>query len=147
MTRAHYPLLTILLFASLNVFSQNTWLVRANFGGGARTGATGFSIGTKAYVGTGYVNHMSEFHTQLQRMLDINFMPENQQVALNETPVVTKGQETHPLVEGLAGTGLARLVGFRDCAGEREKAVVRRFQALRQDAHEGACERCLQAFR
>ena len=33
--------------------ATDTWTQKANFGGGARTGAVGFSIGTKGYVGTG----------------------------------------------------------------------------------------------
>jgi len=38
------------------VNSQGTWTQKANFGGLARWGASGFSIGTKAYIGTGYNN-------------------------------------------------------------------------------------------
>jgi N-acetylneuraminic acid mutarotase len=33
---------------------SNTWSQKANFGGSARDYATGFSIGTKGYIGTGY---------------------------------------------------------------------------------------------
>ncbi|MBI3502081.1 MAG: T9SS type A sorting domain-containing protein [Bacteroidetes bacterium] len=33
--------------------SQNTWTQKANFGGTARQGAIGFSIGTKGYIGLG----------------------------------------------------------------------------------------------
>src|SRR6266496_1707430 len=36
--------------------AQNTWTQKADFGGGAREYATGFSIGTKGYIGTGYDN-------------------------------------------------------------------------------------------
>ena len=34
-------------------FSQGTWTQKADFGGGLRSGAVGFSIGTKGYIGTG----------------------------------------------------------------------------------------------
>ena len=43
----------LLLFFS-NSFSQNTWTQKVNFGGTARYGSMGFSIGTKGYMGTGY---------------------------------------------------------------------------------------------
>ena len=33
--------------------AQNTWTQKADFGGGAREHATGFSIGTKGYIGLG----------------------------------------------------------------------------------------------
>ena len=33
--------------------AQNTWLQKADFGGTARAGATGFSIGNSGYIGTG----------------------------------------------------------------------------------------------
>ena len=33
--------------------AQNTWTQKANFGGTERIGATGFSIGSKGYIGTG----------------------------------------------------------------------------------------------
>jgi len=47
-------LLTILLVTGLNSSrAQNTWTQKANFGGSARTGAVGFSIGSKGYIGTG----------------------------------------------------------------------------------------------
>ncbi len=32
----------------------NTWTQKADFGGGGRSSATGFSIGSKGYIGTGY---------------------------------------------------------------------------------------------
>lgn len=34
--------------------ATDTWVKKANFGGGARYGAAGFTIGNKGYVGTGY---------------------------------------------------------------------------------------------
>lgn len=34
----------------------NTWVSKANFGGGVRSGAVGFSIGNKGYIGTGADN-------------------------------------------------------------------------------------------
>ena len=37
------------------VFAQcNTWVQKADFGGIARSGAVGFSIGSKGYIGTGW---------------------------------------------------------------------------------------------
>ena len=38
-----------------NCFSQNTWVQKASFVGTAREGAIGFSIGTKGYIGTGWI--------------------------------------------------------------------------------------------
>ncbi|MBI4931199.1 MAG: T9SS type A sorting domain-containing protein [Bacteroidetes bacterium] len=35
------------------LLSQGVWTQKANFGGTARSGAVGFSIGTKGYIGTG----------------------------------------------------------------------------------------------
>ena len=34
--------------------AQNTWTQKADFGGGGRSGAVGFSIADKGYIGTGY---------------------------------------------------------------------------------------------
>ena len=34
--------------------AANTWTQKADFGGTARDGAVGFSIGSKGYIGTGY---------------------------------------------------------------------------------------------
>ena len=34
--------------------AANTWTQKADFGGTARYGAVGFSIGSKGYIGTGY---------------------------------------------------------------------------------------------
>ncbi len=42
----------LLLFA--NLFAQGTWVQKADFGGSGRYAATGFSIGAKGYIGTGY---------------------------------------------------------------------------------------------
>jgi N-acetylneuraminic acid mutarotase len=39
---------------------ENTWTKRANFGGTPRYGATGFSIGTKGYIGTGYYGNFKK---------------------------------------------------------------------------------------
>src|SRR5436190_787996 len=36
-----------------NSRAQGTWTKKADFGGGARSGAVGFSIGNKGYIGTG----------------------------------------------------------------------------------------------
>src|SRR4030095_14244615 len=47
--------LAILLAAGLsNSHAQDTWTQKADFGGTARYGAVGFSIGSKGYIGTGY---------------------------------------------------------------------------------------------
>src|ERR1039457_731143 len=42
-------------FSLIACSAQGTWVQMANLGGAARSGATGFSIGTKGYIGTGYV--------------------------------------------------------------------------------------------
>src|SRR5438552_2068704 len=48
-------ILAILLAAGLsNSHAQDTWTQKADFGGAARSGAVGFSIGGKGYIGTGY---------------------------------------------------------------------------------------------
>ncbi len=39
----------------------NTWTQKANFGGGQRRDAVGFSIGSKGYIGTGQ-NQLGGFH-------------------------------------------------------------------------------------
>ncbi len=53
--------LLMLLFLNASFFNSNTnaqspnsWTQKANFGGVARYGAVGFSIGAKGYIGTGY---------------------------------------------------------------------------------------------
>src|SRR5436190_3572863 len=47
-------ILAILLAAGLsNSHAQDTWTQKADFGGAARSGAVGFSIGSKGYIGTG----------------------------------------------------------------------------------------------
>ena len=44
----------ILFAAGLsNSHAQDTWIQKADFGGIARFGATGFAIGSKGYLGTG----------------------------------------------------------------------------------------------
>jgi tetratricopeptide (TPR) repeat protein len=55
-------LLTILFEGGINCIwaQENTWTKRANFGGTARYGATGFSIGTKGYIGTGYYGNFKK---------------------------------------------------------------------------------------
>ncbi|MBI3502495.1 MAG: T9SS type A sorting domain-containing protein [Bacteroidetes bacterium] len=49
----------IFFFITAVSFSQGTWTQKADFGGGNRLGAVGFSIGTKGYIGigtdTGYI--------------------------------------------------------------------------------------------
>jgi N-acetylneuraminic acid mutarotase len=47
--------ITLLLLACcFNAPAQNSWTQKADFGGGPRTSAVGFSIGTGGYIGTGY---------------------------------------------------------------------------------------------
>src|SRR5436190_13057311 len=47
-------IIAILLAAGLiNSHAQDTWTQKADFGGGTRAGAVGFSIGSKGYIGTG----------------------------------------------------------------------------------------------
>src|SRR5205823_1071084 len=43
--------------------TTNTWTRKANFGGTGRYYATGFSIGSKGYIGTGYTSsgHVKDF--------------------------------------------------------------------------------------
>ena len=43
--------------------TANTWLQKADFGGGLRTRAVGFSIGNKGYIGTGWSN--STYHNDI----------------------------------------------------------------------------------
>src|SRR5438132_292786 len=48
----------ILLAAGLtSSWAQDTWVQKANFGGTGRNGATGFSIDSKGYIGTGGDNN------------------------------------------------------------------------------------------
>ncbi len=46
-----------------NSHAQDTWTQKADFGGTARFGATGFPIGSKGYLGTGneYTNLDNDF--------------------------------------------------------------------------------------
>ena len=39
--------------------AANTWTQKADFGGTARYGAVGFSIGSKGYIGTGLIDWFS----------------------------------------------------------------------------------------
>ncbi len=55
-TRLQKCLTIIFLFLLHAGQAQNTWTQKANFGGLARNGAVGFSIGTKGYFGTGLDN-------------------------------------------------------------------------------------------
>lgn len=45
--------LYFLVYTSTSICAQGTWTQKADFGGGTRSSAVGFSIGTKGYVGTG----------------------------------------------------------------------------------------------
>ena len=45
--------LLLALFGATYCFSQGTWTQKAKFSGTGRTGAVGFSIGSKGYIGTG----------------------------------------------------------------------------------------------
>jgi len=51
-----FTLWSCLLLVIINGFAQapNTWTQKADFGGTERYGAVGFSIGIKAYIGTGF---------------------------------------------------------------------------------------------
>src|SRR5437773_10436814 len=54
------PIFAILLAVALtNSHAQDTWTQKTDFGGTARYGVVGFSIGSKGYLGTGTdgVNH------------------------------------------------------------------------------------------
>lgn len=62
-------LYAILLSVGLNSsYAQSTWTQQADFGGTARTGAVGFSIGNKGYLGTGnddnYKNDFWEYDVE-----------------------------------------------------------------------------------
>src|SRR5450755_862936 len=43
----------LLAAGQINSHAQDTWTKKANFGGVARAGATGFTIGSKGYIGLG----------------------------------------------------------------------------------------------
>jgi N-acetylneuraminic acid mutarotase len=45
--------------------ATNAWTQKANFSGGARTGATGFGIGLKGYVAAGYVASGNQYKNDL----------------------------------------------------------------------------------
>jgi len=51
--RIYSTLALILLSLNGNLFAQNIWTQKADFGGVERVDAIGFSIGTKGYIGTG----------------------------------------------------------------------------------------------
>ncbi len=59
--KAKFILLGILILEFSNLASQ-TWVQRANLPGAARTNSVAFSIGTKAYIATGYdgTNHLND---------------------------------------------------------------------------------------
>ena len=46
-------ILLVTLFISSKVAAQNTWVQKADYAGGVRTGSAGFSIGSKGYLGVG----------------------------------------------------------------------------------------------
>src|SRR6266702_242286 len=59
-------IIAILLAGGLsNSHAQDTWTQKADFGGGLRVFATGFSIGSKGYLGTGAgadgIVHLQDF--------------------------------------------------------------------------------------
>lgn len=56
MKTKHQSALFFLAIFCTSIFAQGTWTKKTNFGGTARYGAAGFSIGTKAYIGTGVDN-------------------------------------------------------------------------------------------
>ncbi|MFA6570869.1 MAG: hypothetical protein WCT77_06485, partial [Bacteroidota bacterium] len=54
-----FPILLLLAvlfinFTATSAESQGTWVKRVNFGGGERTAAAAFAIGSKGYIGTGH---------------------------------------------------------------------------------------------
>lgn len=57
-------LLSLLFFVycSVNLFAQGIWHQKANFGGVTRSGAVGFSIGNKGYIGTGLDNFSNKLN-------------------------------------------------------------------------------------
>lgn len=52
-------LISLLAVISLQSFAQapNTWMSKAPFGGGVRSGAASFSINGKGYIGTGLIGN------------------------------------------------------------------------------------------
>src|SRR3972149_4634935 len=52
----NYYIIILLCFTlgGMNVHAQDIWVQKADFGGTGRYPATGFSMGTKGYIGTGY---------------------------------------------------------------------------------------------
>ena len=54
-------LFLFLFFISEYVYTQ-TWTARTNFGGVTRSGAVGFSIGTKGYIGTGGIGISGSYY-------------------------------------------------------------------------------------
>src|SRR6187431_1493284 len=58
------------MFFSVSIYSAfaqlpDSWTQKANFGGGERRGAIGFSIGTKGYIGTGISSTFGVFYNDL----------------------------------------------------------------------------------
>ena len=54
-------LLAFCFYYSLGaVYSQGTWVQKANFGGTARFGSLSFSIGNKGYIGCGSLSSISQ---------------------------------------------------------------------------------------
>ena len=53
-----------LFFSLLTFYATAQWTQKANFGGGNRSHATSFSIGTKGYVSCGY-NGVSSYYNDL----------------------------------------------------------------------------------
>src|SRR6266404_6091742 len=47
-------LVILVVVGLVSIRAQDTWTRKADFGGTARFGATGFSIGSKGYIGTGF---------------------------------------------------------------------------------------------
>ena len=62
--KKHLLYLTFLVFLSTNLFSQNTWIKKADFPGSPRQAAFSFAIGNYGYVGGGEVspqNYIDDF--------------------------------------------------------------------------------------
>ncbi|MBK6483537.1 MAG: hypothetical protein IPG01_10485 [Chitinophagaceae bacterium] len=66
-TMKHVILIFASLLAAVSVYSQapNTWTLKAPFGGTARWGAVGFSMGSKGYLGTGSNYGVGPFTTTI----------------------------------------------------------------------------------
>lgn len=63
MTRKATIIFLLLFVSKLSVNGQGAWIAKADFGGGISNWATGFSIGTKGYIGTGVDSTVTDVNT------------------------------------------------------------------------------------